>query len=251
MNVPYRKLEIPPYSKSDIAFLALGTILNAALTIWGLVWVTTHWHVVNPPWYALVVALALGLFLADFLSGLLHWAFDTWFDEKMAAISRMVVLVREHHVYPHHIFRYDMHHEAGSGSWTSLFFTAPVYGLVTVGVSEGTIVGYSSVVACIVISLCIVFMLQFHKLGHRRSKSKIIRMLQVSRLLMSPQHHGWHHSANHDVKYCLINGWADQVLDALGFWRWMERVIQHATGAVPRRNDHEWMGRYGRSGGLR
>ncbi len=190
MNGRYRELEIPPYSRTDVAFLVVGTTFNAALTIWGLAWLTTHWYVVNPPWYAIVIGLALGLFLADFLSGLYHWAFDTWFDENMASVGRMVVIVREHHVYPNNIFRYDLCHEVGSGSWASLLFTAPVYGFLAVEPSQAAIMGYVFAVACIIISACLVLMYQFHKLGHRRAKSKVIRMLQVSHLLMSPQHHG-------------------------------------------------------------
>jgi hypothetical protein len=32
-----------------------------------------------------------------------------------------------------------------------------------------------------------------------------------------------------------MGGWLDPALDALGFWRGLERAITRATGAVPRR----------------
>ncbi len=244
MSDPIREFDVPPLSRGDVVFHVIGTIQNAALTIWGLAWVTSHWHAAHPPWYALAIAVLAGLFLADFLSGLLHWAFDTWFDQRMASIARMVVVVREHHIYPQNIFRYRFRDECGPVSWASLFFTAPVYGVVTTGTSEPGVVAFASVVTCLVISVCMVLMLQCHKLGHRATRSKVLRALQWSHLLMSYRHHSQHHRGKRDVRYCLINGWADVVLDGIGFWRWVERGTEYVTGAVPRRNDRQWMRRY-------
>jgi hypothetical protein len=67
-----------------------------------------------------ILAVAFGIFVADFISGLLHWAFDTWFDERIAPLRRMVLLVREHHLRPARALKYRFRHDAGTLSWFAL-----------------------------------------------------------------------------------------------------------------------------------
>ncbi len=240
------ELKIPAFSRKDTILHAISLSLNATLTLWGIVWVARHWEAVNPSWHTLAFTLVIGLFLADFLSGLLHWAFDTWFDVQTPYIERLVAIVREHHIYPHHIFHYSFRNEAGTMSWSSLIFTVPVYWIAAFGDSSVTTLGHSAIMVCIIISLGMIFMLEFHKFGHRKSDSKLVLILQALGMLMSTKHHLQHHRANHDVRYCIINGWANRVLDPLGFWRWMERAVCRVTGAIPRNNDYDWLRRYGR-----
>jgi Lipid desaturase domain len=242
-TISKREIPIPPVSRSDVAFNAIALVLNSSLTLWGMTWLILHWTEVDLPWYVLIGTIFLGLFLSDFFSGLLHWAFDTWFTENTPLLERMVLIVREHHVYPQHIFRYQFHDEAGSVSWPSLAHTIPAIGLVTLRPSSVSVVGYCTVILSVMVSVFTLFMLQFHKLGHRKSDSSIVRSLQRIHLLMSPQHHGQHHRGNHDIKYCLINGWADFVMDSIGFWRGMEWIIHWLTKAVPRSNDKIWLKR--------
>jgi hypothetical protein len=241
-----KEIPIPPMTRGGIAYHAVGVVLNVGWTLWGMVWLVRQWSTIEPPSYSLVLALLAGLFLSDFFSGLLHWAFDTWFSEDIYFLQRMVLLVREHHVYPQHIFRYKLRYEAGIVSWVSLIHTIPVIGFYTLKAEPNSVFGYCAVGVSVMVSVFTMFMLQFHKLGHRKSHSKIINILQKGRLVMSPRHHGQHHRGDHDIRYCLINGWADLVLDFIGFWRGLERLISLLTGAIPRSNDYEWMTRYGR-----
>lgn len=242
--VAKREIPIPPLTHADIAFHVIGVTLNWACTLWGLLWLVTTAYTHAPSWPVLAAVVLTGLLLADFFSGLLHWAFDTWFTEHTPFMGRMVLLVREHHVYPQHIFRYRFYYEAGSVSWASLAHTGPVIGFVTLGSGEVGAVGYSAVLISVMISFLTLFMLEFHKLGHRKSKSRLVLFLQRWHLLMSVRHHGQHHRDAHDTKYCLINGWADRLCDSTGFWRGVERLISSITGATPRSNDDEWMRRY-------
>lgn len=251
MTIRFRDFPVPALTKPDIAVHLLSTILNAGLSLWGLVWIIGNWHLAPPTWYLIVFAIVIGLFMADFISGLLHWAFDTWFDEDMASFARLVVIVREHHIYPQNIFQYRFREESGPISLASLSFTAPVYAVVMIGFDKPTAGGLVAILACLIVSFCMALMLQCHKLGHRRTKSKVLQLLQKLHLLMHPGHHCQHHRDNHDIRYCLINGWADLVMDKIRFWRGLERVLVKVTGAVPRHNDHDWMRRYGRRIGPR
>jgi ubiquitin-conjugating enzyme E2 variant len=74
-----------------------------------------------------------------------------------------------------------------------------------------------------------------------------VRLLQMSGLLLSMPHHIRHHSGNHDVNYCIVNGWADRTLGRLGLFRGLEWLVARFAGAVPQENDHDWLRRFGRA----
>jgi ubiquitin-conjugating enzyme E2 variant len=189
------------------------------------------------------LALGVGMLVGDFITGLLHWAFDTWFDEKVPYLGRTVIMVREHHIHPDHIFQYRFYHDAGILSLISFVVTGPVflYSFLNPGAPTSSAICDYAVVACVVISLELVFMLEFHKCGHTKHPSKLIRTFQRLHLLLPYKHHMKHHSGNYDRNYCLINGYADKTFGALGGWRILEWGISKITGAVPRENDLRWL----------
>src|SRR5437868_7988874 len=56
--------------------------------------------------WPLCLAAAGGIILADFLSGILHWFADTWFDESMPILGRRLLRpFRVHHVNPDDFLR--------------------------------------------------------------------------------------------------------------------------------------------------
>ena len=188
----------------------------------------------------LLLGTLVGLFVADLSSGLAHWAFDTWFDEGHPIFHRMVLVVREHHIAPQAMFTYPFYADSGQLSLLATAFAAPILIPISVwGQLTGLLVGvmWASVVAAV----CFVFMLEFHKLGHRAKSGRIATCLQRARLLLRPTHHWKHHRGCYDSHYCLINGWGDSLMERIDGWRMLERLIHRLTGAVPRQNDHEWL----------
>lgn len=237
---------IGPLSAADRVLHVLGGSCNAVVTLWALAFLVAHAGVVADRWLFALAGVAVGTYVADLVSGLLHWAFDTWFHEDQPVVRRMVLLVREHHTHPDRIFRYHFRQDAGMLSWFALVVTAPVaWSAVTPGGAPGG-VRVMLAVAAVTMSVEIVTMFEFHKCGHRVHRGELVRALQRFHLLLSPEHHLRHHSGRHDRNYCLITGVADRTLGRLGLFRALERVISALTGAVPRENDRAWRRRFGR-----
>lgn len=231
-----------PMTWQNVVVHVAGASLLLALLARALEWSFRAVGCVHPAVaaLALLAGTLMGLFVADLLSGAAHWAFDTWFAEDHPIFHRMVLVVREHHIAPQAMFGYPFYNDTGQLSVLALLVAAPVVVPITqwAGPSVFTI---AAMWASVVQSLCFVFMLEFHKCGHRKSAGGLLGLMQRCRLLLSPAHHWRHHSGAYDTHYCLINGWADRVMDALGGWRAIERVVHRLTGAAPRASDDQWL----------
>jgi len=57
--------------------------------------------------------------------------------------------------------------------------------------------------------------------------------------------HATHHDRPYDAHYCITTGWCNRPLEAIGFFRRMERAITWLTGAHPRQDDERYEARYG------
>lgn len=226
-------------SRTDRVIRILGGTLNllvlgAAASIFARHFYAA-WHPILV--VVLLLAFAVSTFAADLVSGLLHWAFDTWFSPRSRLFKRMVVIVREHHVRPHEILSFRFATDAGVLSWFGalgafalLLATRPLTS------SDSLVCGLA--LSAMVFSVDVTLMFEYHKWGHRRQRGPLVRIAQRLGLLLSPDHHLQHHRGAHDSHYCLVNGMADRTLGSLGLFRGLERVITAVTGAVPRADDH-------------
>ena len=223
----------------DRSFRMLGAALNALVLCLAVLRLAGQLGRAWQP--ALIVgcllAFAAATFAADLTSGLLHWAFDTWFSTTKGAFRRMVSIVREHHVKPDEIFTFRFATDSGMLSWFG-GSGAFVLLMLSRAVGDRPVVVVSLCLAAVIYSLDVALMFEYHKWGHRRRRGRIARAAQRCGLLLSPDHHLRHHRGEHDSHYCLINGLADRTLGAWGLFRGLERVISAVTGAVPRAEDH-------------
>jgi ubiquitin-conjugating enzyme E2 variant len=161
---------------------------------------------------------------ADFLTGVVHWAEDTWLAPgRSRLLDRYVVLDNiEHHRRPGSI--------RGGSYWGT---NAP-----------------SLIVATIAIALLAVFDVQawqpylilifasqgnqIHKWAHSSERPAIVRWLQAIGVFQSRAHHGKHHARPYAVHFCALSNYLNPILDGIGFWIEIERIAAGFGATVQR-----------------
>jgi plasmanylethanolamine desaturase len=183
----------------------------------------------DPTTLALVV---LGIFAADLVSGLVHWAADTWGSKDWPLIGeRLIEPFRVHHVNPRDICRRDMVDLNGDIAILSLPILVWALYLPMQG-SRHTVEFVAAFVAFTLPTNLI------HRWAHAgRDAPWIARLLQQSGLILTPRTHHPHHRPPFDRDYCIVNGWCNPALRAIRFWRGAEWLVSKLSGAEPRADD--------------
>jgi len=171
-----------------------------------------------------LLALLLGYLAADLLSGAAHWFCDTFFEENTPIIGQTVIQpFRDHHVHPERITRYRFIEQdtmnfflmlpllamaqwlgaPSPGSGLALFWCCFLGGLATG--SFGTNL--------------------FHRWAHEREPPVVVRWLQRSGLILSPERHQRHHG-DYTRGFCVTSGWMNPLLDATRFFPRVEFVVR-------------------------
>jgi ubiquitin-conjugating enzyme E2 variant len=167
----------------------------------------------------------LMLLSADFLSGVAHWAFDRWGDEKTFLIGPNIIRsFREHHTDQLGITRHSFVESNGGpamGALPVLLVGLAIPSIYTVGLMW--------------IGLFVVLTNVFHAWAHGKSPPRVAKWLQKAGLVLGPAHHARHHKSPHDCAYCITTGWCNPVLDYFQFWARLERLITATTGVQPAR----------------
>jgi ubiquitin-conjugating enzyme E2 variant len=230
------------FRRVEIGALWLFAALFAALAVRG--WLSPF----EPSAAEIALVLLAGAVLADLLSGLVHWAADTWGDQTWPIVGPTLIRsFREHHVDEQAITRHGfveangatalvllpalllMHVllPAGSASWTRLHLVASLFGL----------------------SLTFVVLMtnQIHKWSHLDRPPRAVRVLQRLRLILTAAHHQGHHTGRHTSRYCITTGWLNPLLDRWQLFRRFERLIQSVSPVQPREDDLKLLEMAGRS----
>lgn len=182
-------------------------------------------------WAGVVVGSYL---LADFISGLFHWAADTWGSVDMPLIGKLFVRpFREHHVDQLAITRHDFFEVTGGNCAIALpWFLVHLFDL------EGGTNALRTGAAFLGLFLFFIFLTNLsHRWAHAASPPTLAKLGHKVGLLLTPEHHAKHHQAPHLVAYCITSGIVDRVLDPIRFFRGLEVVVSKVTGLVPREED--------------
>jgi hypothetical protein len=182
-----------------------------------------------------------GIAAADFGSGLIHWAADTWGRDDLPLIGpRLLVPFRVHHVNPDDFLRRRFSEANGDVA----FLAVPV--LIGLGAVPLETV-WGGPVAVFGFGLCGIGMMtnQIHPWAHMSSPPRPVRVLQDCGLILRRAEHAVHHERPYHARYCITTGWCNRPLEAIGFFRHVEAAIVGLTGVRPRQDDRRYEERYG------
>ncbi|EDO41601.1 predicted protein, partial [Nematostella vectensis] len=183
-----------------------------------------------------------GMVVADFMSGLVHWAADTWGSVDIPIFGKAFIRpFREHHVDPTAITRHDLIETNGD----NCLLTLPVLSVVTAKYficDQNTISSWYAL-DCFLFSLGFFVMLtnQIHKWSHTYfGLPWWVEKLQSWHIILPKLHHRIHHVAPHETYFCITTGWLDYPLELIRFWPALEYLIEKITGHKPRADDMTW-----------
>jgi len=184
-----------------------------------------------------VACFIVGMFIADFISGVLHWSFDTWGTVEAPLFGQFIRSFREHHLDATEMCNHDFVETNSDSLIGSLVLVPPSIYLA----HNFTPYSFAISTTFCWVSLLTGFSNEIHKWSHQRKPNTIVKVLQDLHIILPAKHHKIHHTSPHDVYYCMTNGWCNPILTKVGFWRKFEKVITFFTGAVPREDDFSWL----------
>lgn len=146
---------------------------------------------------------------ADFVAGIFHWWEDNYAVEDWPMVGTLIAGPNAlHHADPVN-FTKGSYWER---NWTTIV-PAAVVGVPTVVFFPST-------------WLFFVFISQaneVHCWSHQKC-NRLIRALQSTGIVASPEHHAKHHREPFDKRYCVMSNILNPILDLVGFWNSIERV---------------------------
>jgi Lipid desaturase domain len=176
-------------------------------------------HASNHYFGLIVLPAAFSAWLiVDILSGLLHFALDTFGSVHTPIIGNAFIRpFREHHVNPEEMTQHDFFELNGS----SCFACLPILGFsVTIDLSSFTTIYFQALLLFIALGAFVTN--ECHKWAHTEASltPHYIRWAQSRRLVLPPEHHALHHAKPFNSHFCMTNGWLNKPLNAcLRLWK--------------------------------
>jgi hypothetical protein len=206
------------------SFLEHATVLIfPVVLVLNLHWASSDLYKLERLWL-IALAIPLGVILGDFVSGIVHWAADTYGSEDMPVIGPSLVKpFRLHHIYPRDICTHGLVETTGNVCILAVPLLSLSLYLQWLMPGSGLLA--FSVVCLALMATATVATNQFHKWAHQESPSAFARWLQRKRLVLEPAHHKRHHTEPFNVNYCITNGWLNPLLNKLKFFRRLEATL--------------------------
>ncbi len=180
-------------------------------------------------WWTPMVIAGAGV-TADLLSGLVHWAADTWGRETLPVLGRRFLRpFRVHHTNPDDFLRRDFIDCNGDVAMLVL----PMLAAAT-QIPLGTTVGDVSAIFLWSLAAWMLPTNQVHQWAHMPEPPRLVASLQRRGVILSREAHHQHHVSPHVVNYCIATGWCNRWLTATEAFARLERTIGRVTGMLPR-----------------
>lgn len=197
-----------------------------------------------------LASVTLGILVADFMSGLVHWFADTWGTIHWPIVGQTFIRsFREHHVDPTEITRHDWIESNGDNCLAAAAFIAiPVFfiplrhalQLPYLFPSSAEMEDVFIMFFFVLYSVFIALTNQIHKWSHTFNPPGYVKFLQKYHIILNRANHNLHHKMPFDRNYCITTGWLNGPLQIIGFWRAAEFVLSALTGLKPRDDDMKW-----------
>ncbi len=170
------------------------------------------------------LAVAGGLFFADFVSGLFHWFEDRFGDPKWPVLGATIRANQEHHFKPRAFLEGSFLARNKEVFALGALFLAAFTALGWLNLFTGTAVAFG------------MFANEFHRAAHRvpQENGRLFTVLQKTGLMQSFMHHAHHHRQGKDSHYCVMTNYVNPVLERIAFFPALEKVVLVTTGAAPR-----------------
>jgi plasmanylethanolamine desaturase len=199
----------------------------AGIATWAVLWIAFAQRALSGPSPDTLIILIFVLFavaMADFMSGLIHWFFDTFLHESTPIVGRQFVApFREHHRDPLAMTRHGFLELNGNNCIVSLPMNLSVWWFAPA--EPESVTGVLGYLFLMVFSFAVTATNQLHSWAHEPARSAPVRWLQRSGFAISPKHHARHHAPPHDRSYCVTNGWVNPLTDRLRFFTYAERLL--------------------------
>ena len=173
-----------------------------------------------------IIECVVALLAVDFISGLVHWAEDTFGTETTPVLGRWVIAPNV------------LHHRDASAfvtkGWFASSWDLALISLLVAAVAFAT--GHFGP-GVVLFAIAGANANEIHKWNHAPSRAPLIaRCLWAVGLLQRPNQHAWHHAHDKNTGYCVVTPFVNPVLDRVHFWRALEHLVVPFFGA-PRRED--------------
>jgi hypothetical protein len=163
-----------------------------------------------------LLMLALAPFLADVLSGLVHWAADTWGSETTPILGRRFIRP------------FRVHHLNGADIVSRPFID--LNGDVALGIVPllaGALLAPAPLrLFLVALSLCILPTNQIHQWAHSDRVPRIVCVLQRWRLILSQPDHQMHHTEPFRSHYCITTGWMNPFFEKTRLFVHVENLVR-------------------------
>lgn len=158
------------------------------------------------------------ILIADFLTGLFHWAEDTYSTNnwKEPLLSQVVLPNINHHKQPSAIAAMG---NVFTRNYVSVFLFLCVFFVLF-------LIGFESLdLFCI--GLLASFGNEVHVWNHRKAdqNNRLIQFLQDACLVQTRAQHNKHHVTPYDRYYCTLTNVMNAALESIHFWRIVERLL--------------------------
>jgi plasmanylethanolamine desaturase len=168
-----------------------------------------------------VAPAAAAVLVADFISGLVHWAEDAYARKDTPIIGKWIGEANLEH---HHKPRAFVTRSWWQSSWDLLLASS----LIVAGAWWLKLLHWSVFLFAFISTNAN----QVHKWAHSapHENGRFVTLLQKLKLIQTQRHHAMHHKGEKNSHYCSVTNLLNPVLERLHFWKLFEKFNEKVFG---------------------